>query len=724
MTRNAPPITIVTEVPGPDHLAGLDEALRARGVEATWLPLEATPHRLDRRTRVVVVIDVRSFAPLNILRQARRSGACSVLLIDRADDDANDHPLCPEQFDVVIGDAPAEALADLLLELVERPRTRKRPAHVLDPTRLPDRVPARPGTRRVVSLVRCDVSPVGGVTTWSKRLARALADHDLGYDLHTLLIVTHPDSLPSADDLIADPLTHVCVVDPMADHWQAVRTVREALERLEPAIVLPNYADLCYAAAMQLRPHGVRTIAVAHTDHESCREVIEFYDRWDGAVGVSESCMRWLEPIAAGRPRARIVYGVPVAAVPRRVERGGVLKLAYVGRMVEVQKRVGDLLVVIDGLEAAAVAYEFHVVGDGPNLDTWRRSLARRHLRYGRVVMHGRRSAEWVERFLGGIDVSVLVSDYEGTSITMLEAMGAGVVPAVTRVASGVDEWIRDGKNGLVVPIEAPDQMAGRLADLAADRGRLAEMGRAAWETVRGTIHVATMARRYRELFDEVMEQAMDQRPTDLGLRLIERYTWAKEWADQPDATLRWIENGLREAGYRNIAIDQPTPGCDAVIVRAGGAHPAAELARHYRRQGLGAAVWPHLVDAPLQATARMHRAVQQVVDDGCRRVAIYGIGQHTRRAAEILERGLPFVGLIDDDPPGWRRVFGLPVVSVDRALVELKPDAVLLSSDTSEDRMWRRCSSLREAGVRVIPLYGNYDEGDGRWAMSDGDQP
>ncbi|MHC4217633.1 MAG: glycosyltransferase family 4 protein [Planctomycetota bacterium] len=894
------PIVIAQELSGPNHFAGVDDALRDRGAEAAWTILEEAPGRLGDDTRVVAVSDVRSFLALGVLRRAQRVGACTVLLMDgiteyrntflnprvpagflrpapvdvvacagRADalrlrglgndsvatglprlagiepmplprrpailvatarqpafsdeerrqlalalitlrdrlaslgitarwrltggmeqevgvqpDTAPlaesllavsavittpstllveamragrpvallhpfDAPCWPQaastidtltlsssdRLDGVLGSLvepddqqwlaqaraldemhqqqrpPAHAVAELLLELVERPRRKTRPAHLVDPTRLPERVHADPDRIRVVSLVRCDLSPVGGVTTWSKRLARAFAEHDLAYDVRTLLIVTHPDSMPppGADD---DGLTRVCVVDPMADHWQAVRTVRQALERLEPSIVLPNYADLCYAAAMQLRPHGVRTIAIAHSDHASCREVIAAYDRWDGAAGVSAACMRWLEPIAGERPAARIVYGVPVADAPRTMEPQGPMKLAYIGRMVESQKRISDLLTLMDGLEARAVPFVFHIVGDGEDMDGWRKALAERRLEGGRVIIHGRRSARWVEEFLGEIDVSVLVSDFEGTSITMLEAMGAGVVPAVTRVASGVDEWVRDGANGIVVPIGEPDRMAERLADVAGDRSRLAAMGRAAWETVRGEISVEATARRYRDLFDRVMDRPLDPTPTDVGLRLCDRYTWRKEWVEHTDEALVWIESALREAGYRRIAIGAPTADCDAVIVRADDANNGDDIAgrvAEYRRRGLGVAVWPHLLEATV--TDRMHHVVKGALDKGCRRIAIYGVGRHTRRTAGIFQRGLPLVGLIDDDPPSRDQVFGLPVVPLDRAMSELKPDAVLLSSDAWEEQMWSRSAPLRAAGVRVLPLYGTYSD-------------
>ena len=470
--------------------------------------------------------------------------------------------------------------------------------------------------------------------------------------------------------------------------------------------MLPNYADLCYAASMQWRPGGVRVVAVAHADDQSYRDLLRHYDRWDGAVGVSDACMKWIKPQAGDRPMLTMPCAAPVADAPRRVEPHGPLKLAYVGRVVEHQKRVSDLLGLIDGLESRAVDYVFHMVGDGDGLGVWRRALDRRRLRHGRVIVHGRRSPDWVERFVADIDISVLVSDFEGTSVTMLEAMGAGVVPAVTRVSSGVDEWVRDGDNGVVVPIGEPDQMAARLAALAGDRGRIADMGRAAWETVRGRIGIDVMARRYRELFDVVIERPMDRRPTDVGLRLCDRYTWWKESVEQPEQAAVWIDVVLREAGYRNIAIDAPDDDCDAVIVRGRRGEVVADRVRRYRDMGLGVAVSPHLLEAPI--TERMHRLVLRAMDDGCRRVVIYGVGRHTRRSAGIFERGLPIVGLIDDEPPG-PRLFGLRVVTPDRAMPELNPDAILLSSDAWEEQMWHRCEALRDAGVRVIAMYGQY---------------
>ncbi|MEL6332472.1 MAG: glycosyltransferase family 4 protein, partial [Cyanobacteria bacterium J06626_26] len=76
-------------------------------------------------------------------------------------------------------------------------------------------------------------------------------------------------------------------------------------------------------------------------------------------------------------------------------------------------------------------------------------------------------------------DICVLVSDFEGTSISMLEAMSHGCVPVVTDV-SGTKAVIQDGVNGLIVPIGDMNRMADCVESLIDDRQKLKKMGRAA----------------------------------------------------------------------------------------------------------------------------------------------------------------------------------------------------------------------------------------------------
>jgi len=623
-------------------------------------------------------------------------------------------------------DSAATRLAGAIVSLLREPsgsgpaRKRDLPSiqrTVLGPTAF---APRQPAIRRVVSCVSCDSTPIGGVMTWSLRMGREFAARaaELGYEFRTLVVAMQPEGWKSHEfDPTIESAVDLCVLDPLAPHHQRVETIRSALAALSPDIVLPNYNDACFMAAALLRPSGVRTVAIAHADDDYYTRLAATYDTWSAAVGVSAACMRWLSAAAAGRPVEQIVYGVPVAPHPAERPAGQPLRLAYIGRMVEEQKRIGDLLTLLDELEARAVPCELHMVGDGPDLATWRARCAQRRHAHTRVVIHGRRSPSWVEQFLPTIDACILVSSYEGTSVVMLEAMARGVLPVVTDVRSGVHEWLRDGDNGVVVPVGDMRQMAARLAAINADRPALATMAERAWRTIRDSgLSIASTATAYARVFDAAMSRPRDPRPTDSGLRPTDLWRWtgggvpAPEHADEADA---WCRRVLVEAGYRAIALDAPAPSCDAVLVRSSRTEPVAESEiAAWRSAGLGVAVSPHLRQDGL--AARALALVRSAVASGRSRIALYPAGRHTRRIAEIFRdelwpAGSPFVGLLDDAARPGQRALGLPVVRPSEAVAALAPDAVLLSSDTFEESLWQRTAHLRQRGIDVLTLYGTY---------------
>ncbi len=88
-------------------------------------------------------------------------------------------------------------------------------------------------------------------------------------------------------------------------------------------------------------------------------------------------------------------------------------------------------------------------------------------------------------------------------------------------------------------------------------------------------------------------------------------------------------------------------------------------------------------------------------------RVAIFGLGAHTRIAAPALfSPPVEICCIIDDNPAHHNtRAWNIPVVSQTKAL-ELNPDAVILSAAAVEDELWQSSEPLRTAGIPVIRLY------------------
>jgi glycosyltransferase involved in cell wall biosynthesis len=76
-------------------------------------------------------------------------------------------------------------------------------------------------------------------------------------------------------------------------------------------------------------------------------------------------------------------------------------------------------------------------------------------------------------------DLFILPSLFEGTPLTLMEAMMSGL-PIVTTAVCGMRDVIRDGENGLLVPIRAPEVLADAAGRLLEDADLRARLGRSA----------------------------------------------------------------------------------------------------------------------------------------------------------------------------------------------------------------------------------------------------
>jgi len=76
-------------------------------------------------------------------------------------------------------------------------------------------------------------------------------------------------------------------------------------------------------------------------------------------------------------------------------------------------------------------------------------------------------------------DIYLLPSLFEGTPLTLIEAMMSGL-PIVTTATCGMKDIVRDGKNGLLVPIRSPEAVVAAVERLINNSAFRARLGRAA----------------------------------------------------------------------------------------------------------------------------------------------------------------------------------------------------------------------------------------------------
>lgn len=341
---------------------------------------------------------------------------------------------------------------------------------------------------------------VNGVVSWALRLAGALASR--GWPVGLMVHAEPAGHAPAghafparvrAFDLRQMPTLGVAG-QPLAPF---VRAYRDALAELGwspacPAIVLPNLDAGTFAIAAALSAaHGdhLRVVGWQHSDTAFDAALLTTYEPMLAAmVGVSRHITEQLRDRLPWRTGSvhNIPCGVEIAdRLPRREP--GPIRLLYAGRLEHEQKRIGVLLRLATLLHERGVPHELRLVGDGPASAEVETHLA--------TLPHATRlppaSRDQMHEHLRWADALVLASRYEGLSLSMLEAMAAGVVPIVTRVRSGAAEAVDDGVSGLLFDANGDDDaVTHRFAD-AIERLSLDDLSR-----LRSTTH-ARAAERY-----------------------------------------------------------------------------------------------------------------------------------------------------------------------------------------------------------------------------------
>jgi glycosyltransferase involved in cell wall biosynthesis len=141
------------------------------------------------------------------------------------------------------------------------------------------------------------------------------------------------------------------------------------------------------------------------------------------------------------------------------------------------------------------------IAGDGeerPRLEALIRELELTDV----VVMLG----AWLDipDLLAALDVAVCASEREGSPLSVMEYMEAGLPIVATRVG-GIPDLIDDGVHGLLVEPGNPEAMAAAIADLLNDRARASQLGMHARERRRREFDLDVMVRNVEALYTELL---------------------------------------------------------------------------------------------------------------------------------------------------------------------------------------------------------------------------
>jgi glycosyltransferase involved in cell wall biosynthesis len=200
----------------------------------------------------------------------------------------------------------------------------------------------------------------------------------------------------------------------------------------------------------------------------------------------------------------------PYARLDRAAEKAALAKaygidpqLPFLGNAsaLSAQKDYPTLIEAARLLKAQGARFHLFIAGDGDERDALERQRIAAGLEHD-VTFLG--FIEDVPRFLAGLDIFALSSDYEGLGTILLEAAHAGLCLVATAVG-GVPEIVRDGATGLLAPAHSPLALAKQLARVIGDADARNSLAEAARAHVRAEFSLPAMVGGNLEVYRDVL---------------------------------------------------------------------------------------------------------------------------------------------------------------------------------------------------------------------------
>lgn len=397
---------------------------------------------------------------------------------------------------------------------------------------------------RTLATITNSPNGFGGVSTWLERITQTLPQCDwwvttITHALDCQHLANWSGNHPGMQ---LKPL-----FGKFALFHQIEPLLEQYLDKENPDVVIVNGSYWMMPVLQRRKQRGgaLRVIGFCHADEEGYYLPLLYYQHcFDQIVAVSRTCYQKL--IARGCSPSRttlLAYGVPCPKEPLERHRSGPIRLAYVGRLIQYQKRIFDFVNLVQVLDQRNIDYNLDFYGDGEDGPSLRARLASWE-EAGRVAFHKWiPAAEVAERVWPTADVFILPSGFEGLSISMLEAMANGVVPVVSKVDSGAEEAIEEGKTGFTFPVGHLDQCADRVAILANEPERLAAMSLEAWQIVQNRFSLEAYARALALLLNTVVDsppQLASARYMGFASHSLARWVPGTIWVH----ARRWLRRG------------------------------------------------------------------------------------------------------------------------------------------------------------------------------------
>lgn len=290
-----------------------------------------------------------------------------------------------------------------------------------------------------------------------------------GYEVHVL--VMYNSDFPNARELKRRGV-HTHVTSFIVDSRKAVSWILKQVENIQPDVFVPDVSTPGCFAGKWVKASGIPVVNSHRSDDENnWGKAIYFSDEKYGFATSAIFCVSsyLLGQLEQKVRNPNLVTAVIPSGVPipqNYSQQKDPLSIVYVGRLIQKQKRIFDVVSVFTEMASKFEDVTFTFVGDGPDRKKCEDIIDRSGFK-DRIEIMGMLKGDAYKKELARHDVVVLLSDYEGVPGSLMDSMASGLVPICYHYP-GADELVIDGQTGFLVK-DRQDSVIEIVSLLAAD---------------------------------------------------------------------------------------------------------------------------------------------------------------------------------------------------------------------------------------------------------------
>jgi glycosyltransferase involved in cell wall biosynthesis len=309
---------------------------------------------------------------------------------------------------------------------------------------------------------------ISGVTSWLSQLALYLKGEGCSVAIF-LLDLCEPTDISPLELTMRQRGIEIYKAPPTGNLRKDVEATLAFLNHWRPDVFLPQCKPHHYIAAAIAGRCGLPWALTMHSDdpdYWATAASLPPLNNGGQTICVSQYIQAQLAQ-KGGESLARVIpYGVSIPATTTQYS-AQPFRVVFSGRLWEHQKRASLVVQALIRACQQSEAIAATVIGDGYSRPTCEQQVRDAGLA-DRISFVGRLPLRGVQSILLQSQAILLMSDFEGLPVALLEAMAAGVVPVVRSIPSGIPEVVRQGDTGLLVS-DDPEEAAAALGSLVAD---------------------------------------------------------------------------------------------------------------------------------------------------------------------------------------------------------------------------------------------------------------